>query len=246
MPFGIATAPEEYQRRQHEVLEGLPGIHVIADDILITGQGETQEEALRDHDINLVALLQRAREVNLKLNPKKPKLRLNEVPYIGHLLTPDGVKPDPEKVRAVQDMPRPDGRSRAEKVKAVQRFLGFVNYLAKFVPHLADESEHLRRLTDKDAEWVWEKHHQDAFDRIKKLVANHPVLCYYDVSKPVSIQCDSSETGLGAALLQDGQPVAFASRTLTPTERGYAQIEKECLAIVFSCDRFNQYIYGRE
>ena len=246
MPFGIATAPEEYQRRQHEVLEGLPGIHVIADDILITGQGETQEEALRDHDRNLVALLQRAREVNLKLNPKKLKLRLNEVPYIGHLLTPDGVKPDPEKVRAVQDMPRPDGRNRAEKVKAVQRFLGFVNYLAKFVPHLADESEHLRRLTDKDAEWVWEKHHQNAFDRIKKLVANHPVLCYYDISKPVSIQCDSSETGLGAALLQDGQPVAFASRTLTPTERGYAQIEKECLAIVFSCDRFNQYIYGRK
>ena len=83
MPFGIATAPEEYQRRQQEVLEGLPGIHVIADDILITGQGETQEEALRDHDKNLVALLQRAREVKLKLNPKKLKLRLNEVPYIG-------------------------------------------------------------------------------------------------------------------------------------------------------------------
>jgi hypothetical protein len=97
--FGIATAPEEYQRRQHEVLEGLPGIHVIADDILITGQGETQEEAFRDHDINLVALLQRAREVDIKLNPKKLKLRLNEVPYIGHLLTLDGVKPDPEKVR---------------------------------------------------------------------------------------------------------------------------------------------------
>ncbi|CAB4003537.1 Hypothetical predicted protein [Paramuricea clavata] len=162
MPFGIATAPEEYQRRQHEVLEGLPGKQVIADDILITCQRETQEEALRDHDRNLVALLQRAREVNLKLNPKKLKLRFNEVSYIGHLLTPDGVKPDPEK----------------------------------------------------------------------KLVANHPVLCYYDVSKPVSIQRDSSETGLGAAFLQDGQPVAFASRTLKP--------------IVFSCDRFNQYIYGRE
>ena len=76
-------------------------------------------------------MLQREREVNLKLNPKKLKLRLNEVPYIGYLLTPDGVKPDPEKVRTVQDMPRPDGRSRAEKVKAVQRFLGFVNYLIR-------------------------------------------------------------------------------------------------------------------
>ena len=98
MPFGLATAPEEYQRRQHEVLEELHGIHVIADDILITGRGETEEEALKDHDHNLVALLKRAREVNLKLNPKKLKLRLSEVPYIGQLLTSSGVKPDPDKV----------------------------------------------------------------------------------------------------------------------------------------------------
>ena len=145
MPFGIATAPQEY----HEVLEGLPGIYIIADDILITGQGEGKEEALKDHDRNLVALLERAREVNLKLNPKKLKLRLSEVPFIGHLLTSTGVKPDPEKVRVVQEMPVPDGRTSAEKVKAVQRFLGFVNYLAKFVLHLADECEPLRQLTDK-------------------------------------------------------------------------------------------------
>ena len=90
-----------------------------------------------------------------------------------------------------------------------------------------------------------EKHHQDAFNSVKQLVADYPVLRYYDVNLPVTIQCDSSETGLGAALLQDGQPVAFASRTLTSTERGYAQIEKECLAIVFACERFNQYLFGR-
>ena len=182
----------------------------------------------------------------MKLNPKKLKLRLSEVPFIGHLLTPGGVKPDPEKVRVVQEMPNPDGRTNAEKVKAVQRFLGFVNYLAKFVPHLADECEPLRRLTDKDIDWVWEKHQQDAFDRVKQLVADYPVLRYYNVNLPVTIQCDSSDTGMGAALLQEGQPVEFASRTLTPTERGYEQIEKECLAIVFSCERFNQYIFGRE
>ena len=93
---------------------------------------------------------------------------------------------------------------------------------------------------------MWDKHHQDAFDRVKQLVADYPVLCYYNVSLPVTIQCDSSETGLGAALPQDGQPVAFASRTLTSTERGYAQVEKECLAIVFACERFNQYLFGRE
>lgn len=92
---------------------------------------------------------------------------------------------------------------------------------------------------------MWEKHHQDAFNRVKQLVADYPVLRYYDMNLPVTIQCDSSETGLGAALLQDGQPVAFASRTLTSTERDYAQIEKECLGIVFACERFNQYLFGR-
>ena len=125
MPFGIATAPEEYQRRQHEVLEGLPGIYVIADDTLITGQGESKEEELKDHDRNLVALLERPREVNLKLNPKKLKLRLSEDPFIGHLLTSTGVKPDPEKVCAVQEMPVPDEKTSVEKVEAVQQFLGF-------------------------------------------------------------------------------------------------------------------------
>ena len=122
----------------------------------------------------------------------------------------------------------------------MQRFLGFVNYLAKFVPHLADKCEPLRLLTDKDAAWVLEKHHQDSFDHVKGLVADYPVLRYYDLNMPITIQCDSSETGLGAALLQEGQPVAFASRTLTPTERGYAQNEKECLAIVFACERYSR------
>ena len=108
----------------------------------------------------VVALLKRAREVNLKLNPKKLKLRFSEVPYIGHLLTSSGVKPDLDKVCAVQEMLNPDGQNRAEKVKAIQRFLRFVNYLSKFLPNLADECEPLRCLTDKDAEWVCKKHHQ--------------------------------------------------------------------------------------
>ena len=88
MPFGIATSARRVSApTTHEVLEGLPGIYVIADDILVTGQGESKEEALKDHDRNLVALLERAREVNLKLNRKKLKLILSEVPFIGHLLT---------------------------------------------------------------------------------------------------------------------------------------------------------------
>ena len=137
-------------------------------------------------------------------------------------------------------MPKPDS------VQAVQRFLGFVNYLAKFLPHLSDVSEPLRRLTDKDAIWCWQPQHDKAVEIIKKLVTDNPVLRYYDTTEEVTIQCDACEIGLGAVLLQKGQPVAFASRTLTATERRYAVIEKECLAIVFATQYFNQYIHGRD
>uniref|UniRef100_A0A803JLC0 Gypsy retrotransposon integrase-like protein 1 n=1 Tax=Xenopus tropicalis TaxID=8364 RepID=A0A803JLC0_XENTR len=239
MPFGIATAPEEYQRRQHEAVEGLPGVEVIADDILVYGCGDTTEEATADHDKNLIRLLERARKLNLKLNKQKLRLRLSSVPYMGHLLTAEGLRPDPDKVKAILEMPNP------ENVQAVQRMLGFVNYLSKFLPHLSDVCEPLRRLTDKDSVWVWQSSHDESMEQIKKLVTAQPVLRYYDVNEEVTVQCDASEKGLGATLMQQGQPVAFASRTLSPTEQRYAQIEKECLAIVFGCQKFDQYLHGK-
>ena len=128
----------------------------------------------------------------------------------------------------------------------MQRFFGFVNYLVKFLPHLSNVSEPLRRLTDKDAIWCWQPQHDKAVKTIKKLVTDNPVLRYYDTTEEVTIQCDASEIGLGAVLLQKGQPVAFASRTLTATERRYAVIEKDCLAIVFATQHFDQYIHGRD
>ena len=101
-------------------------------------------------------------------------------------------------------------------------------------------------MTAKEAKVIWSQQHETAFKEVRELVVKHPVLKYYDVHEPVVVQCDASEHGLGAALLQNGQPVAFASRSLSQTERQYAQIEKECLAIVFSCERFSQYLAGRE
>jgi len=122
MPFEISSAPEEFQRRQHEITEGLQGVYVIADDILVYGCGATEAEAIVDHDKNLFNLLTRAREKNLKFNKSKLKLRLKLVSYMGHLLTPEGVKADPAKVKAIADMPLP------HDVTRMQRLLGFVNY----------------------------------------------------------------------------------------------------------------------
>ena len=103
------------------------------------------------------------------------KLKVTEVPYIGHLLTGEGLHMDPKKVEAIEKKPEP------EDAKAVQRLLGSVNYLAKFVPHLSDTLEPLRRLMDKDTEWCWLNIHQQAFDRMKKALTSTPVLQYYDV-----------------------------------------------------------------
>ena len=123
--------------------------------------------------------------------------------------------------------------------------LGFVNYLSKFLPKLS-VVQPLREMTAKEAKFIWSQQHETAFKEVRELVVKQPVLKYYDVQESVVVQCDASEHGLGAALLQNGQPVAFASRSLSQTERQYAQIEKECLAIVFSCERFSQYLAGRE
>ena len=239
MPFGISSAPEVWQRKMREHIEGLSGVEVIADDFVVVGYGNTPAEWQEDHDKNVCAFLDRCRERNLKLNLKKTQLRQREVPFIGHILTPEGLKPDPHKVEAIVKMPDPTD------VQALRRFLGMVNYLAKFLPRLSEETEVLRKLTEKDAQWCWLPTHADAVARVKDLIVSAPVLAYYDVSKPVTIQCDASKSGLGAAQLQDGRPVAYSSRVMTQTEQNYAQIEKELLAIVYACEKFDQYIFGK-
>lgn len=118
--------------------------------------------------------------------------------------------------------------------------------MAKLLPLLLDITEPLRGLEDKDIEWYWLEEHHLAFNMVKNALAKALVLRYYEVRKEVTIECDSSDTGLGAVLMQEGQPVGFASRALTYTETPYAQIEKELLAIVWATSKFDQYILGHE
>jgi len=240
MPFGISLAPEVFECKLQECLADIPGVKVIRDDILVVGYGETDSEALIYHDQNVIQLLERARQVNLKLNKSKVKLRQAEVKFMGHVISKGGLKPDPDKVTAIKNMPKPESKSE------VLTLLGFVNYLSKFLPKLSEVSAPLRELTTEHAEFTWATQHDKAFATIQQLVIQHPVLKFYNIEEDVTIQTDASDKGLGAVLLQNGQPVAFASRTLSKTEQRYATIEKECLAIVFGCERFNQYLARRE
>ena len=241
MPFGISSAPEVFQRRMHQVIEELDGVEIIADDFLVYGRKTTtREQAIRDHDNHLEKFLQRCEQHNLVLNSDKLKLRLAEVSFIGHVLTADGVRPSVEKVRAVTEMPVPEDKP------GVRRFVGLVQYLSKFMPKLSDLTAPLRQLMRESNSFIWSSTQQKAFDNIKKAMTQLPVLRFYDIKDAVTIQCDASKDGFGAILLQCGQPIAYASRALTRAETRYAQIEKECLAIVCAAERFDHYIYGRD
>ena len=176
MPFGISSAPEEWQRRLNEALVGLPGVICIADDVLVYGAGDTDEEVMADHNKNLRQLLQRAAAINLKFNRKKLKLCMSEVADMGQLLTKEGIKPDPSKITAIVDMKPPQDK------KGVQSVLGCVNYLSRYLPRLAEVCEPLKRLTEKDSVFIWKSPQAEAFDRIKNMLTQAPLLKYYDVS----------------------------------------------------------------
>lgn len=238
MPFGIKPAMEIYQKRQHLLLQGLEGVVCIADDILVFGSGETMEEAIADHDINLKKLLIRIRKENLKLNRDKLRLCQDSVKFFGHIINSKGIMPDPDKVKAIREMPKPENKD------DVLRFLGMVTYLSKFIPNLSEHSEPLRRLVTAD-QFDWNQDHQENFDNIKNLISSDILLGYYDVNKPLKIQTDSSSKAIGCTLMQEERPISYASRTLSTTEANYAQIEKECLAIVYACTKFDQYICGK-
>ena len=240
LPFGLCSAPEEFQRRLQSVLYGIDGVAVVADDILIFGKGDNMKEAQCQHDEALLRVLQRAREYNIKLNKDKMQLHLPELVYIGHRVSAAGIKPDPAKVAAIKQMPV------LKSVPDVRRFLGMCNYLARFIPKLSQVSEPLRKLLEADQVFQWGNAEQKAFEDLKTLICEDQLLNFFDVIKPVVIQCDASTEGLGATLMQGGRPVLSASRSLTKSEKNYVAIELECLAIVFACRKFDQFIYGKQ
>ncbi|XP_062594195.1 uncharacterized protein K02A2.6-like [Saccostrea cucullata] len=237
MPFGIKSASEVFQKIMSHMLEDITGAEVIIDDILVWGS------SIEEHDQRLRQVLQRAKEYHLKLSRQKCEVRKTEVKYVGQVLTQNGVKPDPEKVRAIVMMQKPENR------QELLTFLGLVQYFGKFLPRLSDVSASLRKLTETSSgcEWNWTKEQDISFETIKAMITKAPILAYYNPGLPLTLSVDASPSsrGLGATILQQGRPIAYASRALTASQRNYAQIEKEALAVVFGCQKFHQYIYGR-
>ena len=233
MPFGISSASEVLQKRNQETFGDIQRIHVIADDIIIATND-------KDHDETVRKVMERAREKKVRFSKDKVQHRVPVVRYMGNLVSSKGLKPDKEKVKAIVEMPKPKDK------KALQRLLGMVKYLAQDIPNESDITSPLRELLKEDTQWIWQPEHEKALQQIKEVLTSQPVLRFYDVEKTVQIQADTSQNGLGACLLQEGHPIAYASRTMTPAEVNYAQIEKEMLAMTYACDKFHHYIYGKQ
>ena len=232
LPIGISSAPDVFQSIMSEMFEDIEGVEVVVDNLLIWGETEEQ------HDSRLEKVLQRAEQRNLKLNKDKSQIKCKEISYVGHIIGKDGLKPDPKKVEAIVNMDAP--RNKEE----LQRFLGMITYLAKFIPNYSQVAAPLRVLLEKGTEWHWSHQQETSFQELKKLITRSPVLKFYDPQKPTMISVDASSKGMGAVLLQEDGPIAYASKSLTACQCNYAQIEKEMLAIVFGCTKFHDYIYG--
>lgn len=239
LPFGLNVSSEIFSKHLSSALQGLDGIINVADDIIVIGCGKTKEDALNNHEDNYEKLKERCQQRDIRLNEQKARERQDEVIFMGHRISDQGIEPDQKKVVAILNMPTP------RDIHDVKRFCGMVQYLSRFLTKLSDMLKPLRDLTKKDRSFSWTEECDRSFKKVKEAISKTPVLKYYDENKELELQVDSSKDGLGAVLMQDGQPIEFASRTLTETEQRWAQIEKEMLAIVFGLERFDQYTYGR-
>ena len=237
LPFGISSATGYFQEIMHQLTGDLPGVAVYLDDILVSGANA------EEHLQNLRRLLSRLNERGLRCRLEKCAFAQPSVEYLGHHLSQHGISKG-SKVDAVMSMPEP------ENVTQLRSYLSSVQFYGKFLPDLATVTEPLHRLTRKNIPWKWEETEREAFQKVQRLLSEDTVLAHYDPSLPIGISCDASDVGLGAVLFHrypDGseRPIANASKTLTPTQRNYAQVQKEALSIIFAIKKFYQFLYGR-
>ena len=237
LPFGISAAPAIFQRTMESLLQGIPKVCVYIDDVLVTGH--TEEE----HMVNLAEVLRRMASAGMRLKRDKCFFMMSQVHYLGHTVSAKGIQPTQDKVRAVKDAPAPTN------LHQLKSFIGLINFYAKFLPNLSTVLAPLYVLLQKNRPWTWGPSQQRAFQQAKERLLASSLLVHFTPTQPVLLAADASPYGLGAVLshtMADGseRPIAYASRSLTPTERRYSQLDKEALAIIFAVSKFRQYLLG--
>lgn len=236
--YGLSSSPGIFQRIMASLLKDIPNVQVFLDDIILASQD------IKTHLLLIEEVFKKLQDAGLKLKENKCFFMLNEVKYLGYIISKDGIKVDPEKVDAVVKIASPTN------ISQLRSFIGLVNFYARFVPNISTVLSPLYKLLKKGIRWNWNTECELSFNKIKAILCSTEVLAHYDPTKKLILTCDASPVGIGGVLTQVGadgceRPVSYISRTLSPAEQNYSQIDREALAIVFSLQKFHQYVYGR-
>ena len=235
--FGLASAPARYQCMMSQILVNIDGLFIYLDDILVSG------DTLEECEQRLHSVFERLNHHNVHVNLDKSKFLVPSVEYLGHLIDEHGLHPT-ESHRDLLQVPSPTC------VTDVKSFMGMLNFYHKFLSDLAKVAEPLHRLLRKSEPWQWGELEESAFQSCLQLLASDLVLMPYSLELPLRLTSDASPVGASAVLshvLEDGteRPVAFASKTFTPAEKNYYQLDREGCAVIFGIKKFEKYLYGR-
>lgn len=240
LPFGLCNSPATFQRLMTHVLRGLEWdiCLVYIDDLIIFSRN------FEDHLKHLEEVFKRLREANVRLKPSKCHFVKPQVEYLGHVVSAEGLKPNPDKIRAVKEFPIPTNTT------GVKAFLGLCNYYRRFIKGFAQIASPLNKLTSKHIKFKWDVDCQIAFDTLKSALVSAPILAYPDFNLPFHLYVDASQTGIGLTLGQivNGKEVAiaFAGRDLNKAERNYSATEREALAVIDGIKRFQPYLRAKK
>lgn len=241
MPMGLKNSPSTFQRVMDNVLRDLQNVVclVYLDDIIVFSV------SLHEHMVNLEKVFKRLRESNFKIQMDKSEFLKLETAYLGHIISKDGIKPNPDKITAIQKFPIP------KTATEIKRFLGLLGYYRKFIPDFARITKPMTQCLKKGSKITFnDANYVNCFEKCKTLLTNDPILQYPDFDKDFILTTDASNFAIGAVLSQgvigSDKPIAYASRTLNSSEINYSTIEKELLAIVWATKYFRPYLFGRK
>ena len=239
LPFGLSVAPSIFQSTMNRVLAGALYKHCMCylDDIVI------YSSTFQEHLKHLEDVFQRLENAGMKLKMSKCEFLREQIQFLGHVVSASGCTADPEKVSAIRDLCPPNS------VKDVRGFIGLCSYYRRYVPAFSEVAQPLIALTRKNARFVWDDQCQLAFDQLKQLLTEAPVLAHADIGRPYKLYTDASLNCVGAILTQDGPDghehvIHYLSQQLSPTARRWSTIEKECFAVVAALKKFRQYLLG--
>lgn len=237
MPFGLKNAPSTFQRVMDDIFKEY--LHkfcfVYLDDIIIFSK------SLNEHYQHIRKVFQKLRTYNLKIQLDKCEFFKKEVEFLGHVITPSGILPNPQKIRAIENYPIPN------TTKQIKAFLGLTGYYRRFIKDFSKIVAPMTKYLKKDTKFdVRDPDYIEAFETCKQLITNAPILAYPDFDQPFTLTTDASNVALGGVLSQNSKPISFYSRTLNSAERNYATIEKELLSIIECTKHFRPYLFGRQ